>query len=124
MRLGAKLSRGALATNRNAPSICRARPPYGHTVAWAAVSKGRLRLPDTLDAGAMVAFEHGEAPIQFVAVEDTEFVFGSAMKHPNDLVLGNYSVHTSETALQQGEARIQEIGQDSRSQGRIGVVRP
>jgi hypothetical protein len=35
---------------------------------------------------------------------------GSAVKHPHDLVLGYYSVHTSKAALAQGEAEIQRIG--------------
>jgi hypothetical protein len=34
----------------------------------------------------------------------TEFVLGSAMPHPHPLVLGHYSVHTSPTALADGEA--------------------
>jgi hypothetical protein len=34
----------------------------------------------------------GEKAVLFVAAEDTEFVFGSAVKHPHDLRLGHYSV--------------------------------
>jgi hypothetical protein len=66
----------------------------------------------------MVAFEKGEKSIDFIAVEDTQFVLGSAQRHPHDLVLGYYSVHTSETALVRGEARIREIGKSLRVQGR------
>ena len=94
-------------------------PPAGHSVAWAAVSEGRLSSPGAIDAGEMVVLEEGEAPIRFVAAEDTDFVVGSAAKHPHDLVLGYYSVHTSEAALQQGEARIQEVGEGLRAQGRL-----
>lgn len=94
------------------------RPPAGHSVAWAAVSAGALRSPESIHAGEMVAFEKGEKPIDFVAVEDTQFVLGSAVRHPHDLVLGYYSVHTSEKALEQGEARIREIGIGLRAQGR------
>jgi hypothetical protein len=93
------------------------QPPAGHSVAWAAVSEGRLSSPGAIDAGEMVAFDEGGAPICFVASENTDFVVGSAVKHPHDLVLGYYSVHTSEAALQRGEARIQEIGQGLRAQG-------
>ena len=93
-------------------------PPAGHTVSWAAVSTGRLRSPDNIDAGELVAFEEGKKLIRFLAAEDTEFVFGSAVKHPHDLVLGYYSVHTSKSALEQGEARIRELGQDLRAQRR------
>ena len=38
------------------------------------------------------------------------FVLGSAPAHPHDLVLGNYSVHTSGRALRQGEEEIRRIG--------------
>ncbi|MEH1826098.1 MAG: hypothetical protein V7L22_12150 [Nostoc sp.] len=34
---------------------------------------------------------------------------GSAVRHPYELKLGYYSVHTSAEALQAGEARISEI---------------
>ena len=95
------------------------KPPPGHTVAWAAVSAGRLRGPQAIDAGELVAFEEGEKPIHFLATDDTEFVFGSAAKHPHDLKLGYYSVHTSEQALRQGEAWIQELGRSLRAEGRI-----
>ena len=94
------------------------QPSPGHTVAWAAVSVGGLRASQAIDAGELVAFEEGEKPIQFLALADTEFVFGSAAKHPHDLTLGYYSVHTGEQALKQGEARIQELGLGLRAQGR------
>ena len=48
--------------------------------------------------------------IDFVAEGDTRFVLGSAVPHPHELFLGNYSVHTSEAALRQGEAEIVRIG--------------
>jgi hypothetical protein len=43
------------------------------------------------------------------AETDVELVVGSAVKHPHELVLGHYSVHTSADALRAGEARIQQI---------------
>jgi hypothetical protein len=49
---------------------------------------------------------------------DTSFVIGSAVKHPHPLVLGDYSVHTSARALEQGEAEIERIGRQLRKQGR------
>src|ERR1700761_6009749 len=55
--------------------ICKPAP--GHTVAWAAVSTGRLLVPQAIEAGDMVTFEEGAKPIHFVADEDTDFVFGS-----------------------------------------------
>jgi len=88
-------------------------------VAWAAVSAGQLRSPQVIDTGELVAFDEGEEPLHFIAAEPTEFVIGSAAKHPHDLHLGYYSVHTSEQALQQGEAWIQELGRSLRAQGRL-----
>jgi len=58
--------------------------------------------------------------LAFTADEDSEFVLGSAVPHPHNLVLGYYSVHTSAEALRAGEARIMEIGTHLRRRGRIG----
>ena len=55
-------------------------------------------------------FEESDQGIDFVAQGDTAFVLGSAVKHPHDLVLGHYSVHTSQAALAEGEAEIRRIG--------------
>ena len=55
-------------------------------------------------------FEESNAAIEFEAIENTGFIVGSAVKHPYDLVMGAYSVHTSRHALEKGEARIAEIG--------------
>jgi hypothetical protein len=50
---------------------------------------------------------------------DTEFVIGSAVPHPYELALGNYSVHTSAAALRAGEERLEEIQRRLRSEGRL-----
>jgi hypothetical protein len=42
------------------------------------------------------------------------------VKHPHELVMGYYSVHTSEAALAQGEAEIRRIGARLRQEGRLG----
>ena len=94
-------------------------PAPGHTVAWAAVSVGKLRSPHPIGTGELVAFEEGVKTIHFLAEEDTDFVFGSAAKHPHDLRLGYYSVHTTDQALEQGEARIRELGLALRAEGRL-----
>lgn len=97
----------------------RYQPPTGQQVAWAAVSRGALRAPEAIVAGELVAFEDGELPLTFRALEDTEFVFGSAARHPHALTVGHYSVHTSPKALRQGEARIRQIGQQLQEAGRL-----
>lgn len=88
----------------------RYTPPAGHTVAWVAVSAGRLDAGGPVDAGELAVFEESGKAINFVAHGETAFVLGSAVKHPHDLVMGHYSVHTSQEGLARGEAEIQRIG--------------
>jgi redox-sensitive bicupin YhaK (pirin superfamily) len=95
------------------------QPPTGHSVAWVALGEGGLRLPDTLRHGEMAVFDASEDTIVFQAETDCVFVLGSAVPHPHDLVLGRYSVHTSQAALQNGQARIRQIGQRLRAEGRF-----
>jgi redox-sensitive bicupin YhaK (pirin superfamily) len=101
----------------------RYAPPTGHDVAWVAVSDGALRGSPTIASGEVAIFAEGEGAIDFVAAGATRFVIGSARKHPHDLVLGNYSVHTSIDALQQGEAAILRIGNELRARGTLGAGR-
>ncbi len=70
-----------------------------------------------VSAGELAVFEESDQAIDLVAQGDTSFVLGSAVKHPHDLVLGSYSVHTSTAALTQGEAEIQRIGANLRHEG-------
>jgi redox-sensitive bicupin YhaK (pirin superfamily) len=93
-------------------------PPKGHTVAWVAVQDGALWSPSRIPSGEIAIFEPSEESIDFVAEGNTRFVLGSAAKHPHDLVLGNYSVHTTPEALRQGEAEIRRIGQKLRADGK------
>ena len=95
----------------------RYEPPKGHDVAWVAVSDGQLKSPSVIAAGEVAVFEPSEQAIDFVAEGATRFVLGSAAKHPHELVLGNYSVHTSEQALEQGEDEIRRIGRELRAGG-------
>jgi hypothetical protein len=53
-----------------------------------------------------------------VAATDARFVLGSAAPHPHELVLGNYSVHTSDRALRDGETEIRRIGATLRERGK------
>jgi redox-sensitive bicupin YhaK (pirin superfamily) len=97
----------------------RYTPPEGHTVAWLAVDKGALRSPESIGERRLAVFDESEGAIELEAKGDTSFVFGSAVKHPHPLVLGYYSVHTSEATLAQGEAEINRIGQRLRAAGRL-----
>lgn len=98
----------------------RYTPPAGHTVAWLAVSAGGLDVNGMVGTGELAVFEESEQAIDFVAHGDTSFVLGSAVKHPHELVMGYYSVHTSKAALAKGEAEIQRIGAELRRDKRIG----
>ena len=97
----------------------RYSPPTGHDVAWLAVDRGSLLAPEEIGAGQLAVFAEGEDSIDVRAQGDTSFVLGSAIKHPHPLVLGYYSVHTSEQALAQGEEEISRIGRQLREQGRL-----
>jgi hypothetical protein len=102
----------------------RYTPPQGHTVGWVAVNAGRLDAGDEsggpIATGELAVFEESGEAMDFTAHGDTAFVLGSAVKHPHELVMGYYSVHTSRTALAQGEAEIQRIGMRLREEGRLG----
>jgi redox-sensitive bicupin YhaK (pirin superfamily) len=117
--LVAPSSMNYLAVRLKAGERWRYKPPGGHTVAWAALCEGELHAPHALKAGDLAVFEESNEVIDFHAAVDTEFVLGSAIKHPHDLVTGYYSVHTSAEALQAGEARIRQIGSRLREQGRM-----
>jgi redox-sensitive bicupin YhaK (pirin superfamily) len=97
----------------------RYTPPAGHDVAWLAVNSGSLDAGENIAAGEMVVFHDSAAAIDIVARGATSFVLGSAVKHPHDLVMGHYSVHTSEAALEQGESEIRRIGAQLKQQGRL-----
>jgi redox-sensitive bicupin YhaK (pirin superfamily) len=86
------------------------RPPSDHEVAWLAVSQGSLRTPEPVAAGELAVFEESNAALIIQADSASRFVLGSAAKHPHDLVLGRYSVHTTPAALLAGESEIQRIG--------------
>jgi hypothetical protein len=70
-------------------------------------------------AGELAVLESSNAAIDLAAEADTEFMIGSAVAHPHDLVLGSYSVHTSPASLRAGEQRLQEIQRRLQSEGRL-----
>jgi redox-sensitive bicupin YhaK (pirin superfamily) len=97
----------------------RYAPPVGHDVLWVAVGKGAIATPDRVAHGELAIFAPGEGAVEFLAEADTEFMLGSAVPHPHDLVLGYYSVHTSADALVKGERRIDETRAELVRQGRL-----
>jgi len=117
--LNAPASINYLAVRLRAGESWRYLRPAGHTVAWAALSKGGLKTPEQIESGELVVFAPSDEPIDFYADGETEFVLGSAAGHPHDLVLGYYSVHTSQASLAAGERRIDEIGLRLQKEGRL-----
>jgi redox-sensitive bicupin YhaK (pirin superfamily) len=92
-------------------------PPSDHQVAWLAVSKGTLSAPEPIAAGELAVFEESNEAINVQAQTASRFVLGSAVKHPHELVLGRYSVHTTRAALAEGESEIRRIGNQLASAG-------
>ena len=95
------------------------QPPDTHNIAWAFSQSGELLVSGHTLQRDMAVFEEGHEPIHFTARGDCRFLLGSAAKHPHDLVLGYYSVHTSEDALAQGESHITKLGDGMRAKGLI-----
>jgi redox-sensitive bicupin YhaK (pirin superfamily) len=89
--------------------VWRYPPPADHDVAWLAVNEGKLHVAGHVVSRRLAVFEEGAGALEVRAEGPTEFVVGSAAKHPHPLVCGYYSVHTSERALALGEAGIRKL---------------
>ena len=98
-----------LAVRLKAGERWRYEPPAGHTVLWTAISSGAVSVPDELRQGVLAAFEASNKAVEFEALSDAEFMLASAVPHDHELVLGNYSVHTSPNALREAEGHIQAL---------------
>jgi redox-sensitive bicupin YhaK (pirin superfamily) len=94
-------------------------PPKGYDVTWIAVHHGTALAGESISAGELAVFEESEASITFQAEGDAGFMLGSARKHPYDLVLGYYSVHTNDHALSQGESNIRHIRTQLQRAGKL-----
>ena len=92
-------------------------PAAGQTVVWLALHRGRLARPETINAGELVIFQPGSGGLTLYAEQAATIIFGAAVPHPHDLVLGHYSVHTSRRALNAGEAEIRRIEHQLLQQG-------
>ena len=97
----------------------RYQPAVDHTLGWVSVSTGRVRVPESVEAGELAIFEPSGDAIDFDADADTEFVLGSAAPYAHDLVLGPHSVHSSPAMLRAGEQRISEIQRRLHEEGRL-----
>ncbi|HYN09764.1 MAG TPA: pirin family protein [Vicinamibacterales bacterium] len=117
--LEAPASLNYLAVRLRAGESWRYQPAIDQTVGWVALSTGRIRVPESVEAGELVIFEPSTDAIDFHADADAEFVLGSAAPHGDDLVLGHYSVHSSPAMLRAGEQRLNEIQRRLQKEGRL-----
>lgn len=85
--------------------------PHTHDIAWLATNRGHLSVAGATLERELAVFEEGREPIEVTAVDDAEFVIGSARRHPHPLIKGASSVHTSAESLRQGEQTINAIRQ-------------
>lgn len=93
--------------------------PSDHDVLWLGVDKGQLDVSGTRLSDEIAVFDDEAGELSVTARGETNFVIGSAVKHPYPLVTGSYSVHTNERDLRIGENGIREVGQRLRAAGKI-----
>jgi len=108
-----------LAVRLKAGERWRYQPPADHTVLWTAIALGTVSVPDEVRQGELAVFARSNGAVEFEALSDAEFVLGSAVPHEHDLVLGYYSVHTTDDALRDGEAHIEAIKARLVKEGRL-----
>ena len=100
----------------------RFTPEADHAVCWIAMQTGELEAGVRIEKRELVVFKPSDEPIDFRAKGDAAFVLGSAIKHPHDLVLGNYSVHSSRDSLIKGEDGIRRIANQLQAKGKLSAL--
>jgi len=93
----------------------RYQPPAGHDIAWLAVHDGHLETAGITVHQEVAVFEAGDQAIDVEAHGTAGFVLGSAQRHPHQLVMGPYSVHTNRASLTASAHEIARIGNALRS---------
>jgi redox-sensitive bicupin YhaK (pirin superfamily) len=94
-------------------------PQVGQHVAWCFTQRGDVEVSGERLNRELAIFEEGEGALSFHAETPCAFMLGSAVRQPNDLVLGTHSVHTSEQSLMAGQRRIAQIGEALRASGKL-----
>ncbi|VFR21750.1 Pirin-related protein [plant metagenome] len=84
-------------------------PAPDHDIAWLATNAGKLAVSGAVLERDLAVFAEGKGAIDITAKGAAEFVIGSAVKHPYPLINGSSSVHTSASALAEGERNIANI---------------
>ena len=75
------------------------QPSSQHDIAWAFAQAGELSVHGEVLNRELAVFEEGNGALHFNASENCAFLVGSAVKLPQELAMGNYSVHSSPEAL-------------------------
>ena len=85
--------------------------PEGHMSGWFAVAEGEVMMGERVAAGEMAVLDESDGAIelQSTGTVPAKLVIGTAARHPHDLHMGYYSVHTSQSSLAEGEAHIQKL---------------
>lgn len=99
--------------------VALALTPKDHDVAWVAVHEGELKANDLTLRKEIAVFEESNQGIEFVAQGKTDFVLGSAVKHPHPLVLGTYSFTRSTSHSRQDGLKSSESGKSENCKGMV-----
>lgn len=93
--------------------------PDNHDVLWVGVDQGKLEVAGTVLSNEVAVFSQHPSGLTVTAKGETNFVLGSAVKHPHPLVTGYYSVHTNKDDLKIGENGIRRVAQRLKAEGKI-----
>ncbi len=94
-------------------------PPVNHDVLWIAINEGSIDVANQRLSSEIAIFDTKALPLTIQAHGTTNFVLGSATRHPHPLITGYYSVHTTTEALRIGEEGIKKVGKRLKAEGRI-----
>ena len=86
------------------------QPASQHNIAWTFAQAGQLVVNSEQLERELAVFEEGNGALEFKAATNVGFLVASAVKAPQELAMGYYSVHSSDERLAIGERRIKEIG--------------
>jgi redox-sensitive bicupin YhaK (pirin superfamily) len=94
-------------------------PPRDHDVLWIVLHSGSLDVGSTVEQGELVIFEDGNQAVEIRALADCEFLLGSALRSPYDVVQSSGSIHASADALRRAQMQIERLAGELRKQGRL-----
>ena len=93
----------------------RLTPANTQDVAFFALHRGEVEVtadgfaPASLSGTELAVLSRVPSALRLTAKKPTWLVYGAARRHPHELALGRFSVHTSAAALRQGEQRIRQL---------------